>query len=127
MAENKVYRVVCQKWLESERGWGTRPDGYSLHLTDKEREQFIKEYWDRMPDQAPDEYSRDDGDPYVCEVSEAIFKKIKESRNGIRCWGTAPYPGGTDGWIPLPSTSTKLDRATIEDLNKKTTGRHGLK
>ena len=38
--------VVCQYWEESERGWGVRPDGCSLHLTEADRKQFIKEYWD---------------------------------------------------------------------------------
>jgi hypothetical protein len=38
--ENKN-EVVYQSWLESERGWGVRPDGYSLHLSLGDRKRFI--------------------------------------------------------------------------------------
>jgi hypothetical protein len=93
------YTVICQKWEESERGWGTRPDGYSLHCTEHDRLLFIQEYWDRMPDEAPDEYSRPDGTPYETEVSEALFEQIKASAHGIREFGTPPGSGGTDGWV----------------------------
>ena len=34
--------VVVQKWEESERGWGTRPDGFSLHLTEAYIQAFIE-------------------------------------------------------------------------------------
>ena len=40
----KRFQVLCQKWEESERGWGTRPDGYSLHKSDADREQYIREH-----------------------------------------------------------------------------------
>ncbi len=36
--------VVVQKWEETERGWGVRPDGFSLHLTDADRSAYIGEY-----------------------------------------------------------------------------------
>ena len=42
--------VIKQLWEESERGWGIRPDGYSLHLNNEDRKQFIKEYWALLPD-----------------------------------------------------------------------------
>ena len=29
-------KCILQIWEESERGWGTRPGGCSLHITDKE-------------------------------------------------------------------------------------------
>lgn len=88
MAVKRV--VVCQKWEESESGWGTRPDGYSLHLTEKSRVTFCKKYWSKMPEYVPDEYSREDGRPYLCEVSEKIYQDIVKSRNGIWCLGQPP-------------------------------------
>jgi len=100
MAEEKKYQVVCQKWEESERDWGTRPDGYSLHLTDNDREAYIRDYWDSMPDSVPDEYSRPDGTPYLCPVNEETWNEIKASKNGIRSFDSVPYPYGKDGWIP---------------------------
>ncbi|OGZ11738.1 MAG: hypothetical protein A3C93_02270 [Candidatus Lloydbacteria bacterium RIFCSPHIGHO2_02_FULL_54_17] len=100
----KRFQVLCQKWEESERGWGSRPDGYSLHVSEVLREQYIREYWSRMPDQAPDEYSRPDGTPYWCEVSEKTYHEILEnkySKYGLRRSGPYPGDGGTDGWVPL--------------------------
>ena len=97
---DKKHTVICQKWEESERGWGIRPDGYSLHLSEKDRKAFIKKYWTGMPDVVPNEYSRPDGTPYLCEVDEKTFKEIKAGKNGIRRFGKVPPPGGTDGWIP---------------------------
>lgn len=96
---NKTYTVLCQKWEESERGWGTRPDGYSLHLTDEARRKYIEDYWKRMPDYTPDEYSRPSGTAYWAEVSAEVFNKVKASANGVM-FGDNNYPGhgGKDGW-----------------------------
>lgn len=95
-------RAVCQKWEESERGWGTRPDGYSLHKTREDVAAYIKAYWDTMPDSAPSEYSRPDGTPYDTEVDQETYDEIAASKNGIRSWGKKTPEGGTDGWLPLP-------------------------
>jgi hypothetical protein len=100
MPEEK-HRVLCQKWLESERGWGTRPDGYSLHVNEEDCKTFVKEYWDNMPDEVPEEYSKPDGTPYWCEVDEKTYEMVKKSKNGILRFETPPGSGGTDGWIPL--------------------------
>ena len=97
--KNRKYEVIVQKWEESERGWGTRPDGFSLHLTDTDREAYIKEYWDRMPESVPEEYSRPDGTPYKAEVDAATFAKVKASKNGVRNFGRPPGSGGTNGWV----------------------------
>jgi hypothetical protein len=56
-----AYRI---NWIESERGWGTRPDGYSLHVSEAEAKRYVDEYWDGMPDDPPDEYSRPDSEPF---------------------------------------------------------------
>lgn len=93
--------VICQKWEESERGWGTRPDGYSLHLNDSDRRGFIEEYWASMPNSAPDEYSRPDGTPYEAEVEAAVYEEVEASKNGIRRLGNPPGHGGVDGWISM--------------------------
>jgi len=79
-------RMVCQPWEESERGWGTRPDGYTLHRSMEEHAKFIKLYWDAQPSgPAPDEYSRPAGKPYWCEVDKA------EVAHGESGKGTMPY------------------------------------
>ena len=99
-----THSVLCQKWEESERGWGTRPNGYSLHRSDADRVRFIEEYWAQMPDEAPNEYSRPDGTPYWCIVSKETYAKIisnKYSDYGLRFSGPYPGNGGIDGWVPL--------------------------
>lgn len=94
-------QLVCQKWEESERDWGVRPDGYSLHPSEEARERFIKGYWDRMPDEVPDEYSRPSGSPYLCEVDdEETYYSVCANPTGGRRFYTNDWPeGGTDGWL----------------------------
>jgi len=72
--------VVRVDWIESERGWGTRPDGYSLHATTKEAEHYINDYWSKMPDEVPDEYSRP-GEPRLVEVDEKTHEEVQKKRN----------------------------------------------
>jgi hypothetical protein len=56
--------VLCQRWLESERGWGVRPDGYSIHPSVEALKEFVAKYNETLPKEVPDEYSRPQGDPY---------------------------------------------------------------
>jgi hypothetical protein len=91
--------VYCQLWEESEKGWGVRPDGYSLHLTADDAKAFVEAYWKeqkkRSPE-VPDEYSRPCGEPYVTEVNRAIHQQVKDSKNGVRSFDrNAPEPLGT--------------------------------
>lgn len=76
--------LVRQDWVESERGWGVRPDGYSLHLTSGDRDAFVKDYWDTMPNEAPDEYSRPDGEPRMVTAGSEIAEEVRASKNGVR-------------------------------------------
>ncbi|NTW14539.1 MAG: hypothetical protein HGA31_05950 [Candidatus Moranbacteria bacterium] len=92
--------VIVQKWEESERGWGTRPDGFSFHLTETDRAAFVKDYWDSMPNETQEEYSRPDGEPYQIEVDDETFALLETSENGIRSYDSPPGSGGTDGWVP---------------------------
>lgn len=78
--------AICQDWEESERGWGTRPDGCSLHLTIEDRNLFVKNYWDLMPREVPDEYERPEGNPFRIEVSRKLYNQIKKSDEGLRLY-----------------------------------------
>ena len=88
----KRFPVVVQKWEETERGWGCRPDGWTMHLTEEDRAAFVKAYWDSMPDgPAPDEYTRTSGSPYIMDVDEETYKKVEASdKHGI--WGPGNMP-----------------------------------
>lgn len=96
----QTFTVVVQKWEESERGWGVRPDGYSLHIDDVQRKLYIEAYWAKMPKEAPAEYSRPSGTPYkaVVELDDAEQEKMIQE-HGVRRY-TSDYPGdeGPDGW-----------------------------
>ena len=82
-----MQQVLCQMWEESERGWGTRPDGFSLHVDQVAVNAFIKAYWAEMPDgPAPDEYSRPLGNPFLVEVDDEKYKQVIESTCGIRSY-----------------------------------------
>lgn len=76
----KMLIAYCQKWEESERGWGTRPDGYCLHKTREEVDRYIKQYWESLPNTVgvPDEYDRPYGEPYACEVDQETYDKLQE-------------------------------------------------
>lgn len=76
--------VLAQEWIESERGWGTRPDGCSLHKDMDTRNGFIKDYWSTMPDETPDEYSRPEGEPYKLVVPLDTYNQVIGGGNGIR-------------------------------------------
>lgn len=80
-----MFVLVRQEWEESERGW-TRPDGFSYHLLSEHVTQFIKAYWDDMPDETPAEYSRPCGEPKLVQVDEETYQKVQETELGLRTW-----------------------------------------
>jgi hypothetical protein len=84
--------VVCQLWEESERGWGARPDGYTLHLTEADRRAFIADYWARQPREVPDEYSRPSGMPTVLDVNDEVYGQVRAGRFGQWYSGNPPKP-----------------------------------
>ena len=102
--------VICQKWEESEAGWGTRPDGYSLHLTEEDRKAYISDYGRRLRvmfgDTAPSSYDRPNGTPYACDVDEQTYGLVAECKYGMR-FSSNDYPGdgGKDGWVPMDRKS----------------------
>jgi len=97
--------VCCQIWEESERGWGTKSDGYSLHLSLEDRDIFVKKANDDQHayfvsrglgvGQVPDEYSRTSGEPYFTTVEASVLAELQRvtmsGHNGLRVWdGPAP-------------------------------------
>ena len=91
----KGHIVVVQKWNLRESGQQDKPDGYSLHLTGKDCEAFVKA-WSKgviktrnkyhSPGYVPDIYVTTDGLPYTAEVDEATFKKFRrrKKKRGMR-------------------------------------------
>lgn len=90
--------VVLQHWEESEAGWGTRPDGVTLHLSEEHRRQYVLAYWkeehERTGGKTPSEYTREVGDPIVFDVDQETYDKLVASSDGsLRLWRSA--------WIKL--------------------------
>ena len=61
--------VYVMAWEEKESGWGVRPDGWSVHVSPDEYEDYLKRHWAlndklfelhcaRTPNSTPWEYSR---------------------------------------------------------------------
>jgi hypothetical protein len=109
--KEEIMKLWVQKWEESERGWGTRPDGYTLHATKEHVDHFLKDMRKRemegmSQNYVPESYSRPDGsDPYEWECDDQeLVSKVTKSKNGI--WGSGKNPPkpkeGTkiSGWIP---------------------------
>ena len=74
-------KVYLQYWEESERGWGVRPDGCSLHLTMEEQKKYIESIQEsRMNDkEVPYEYDRVVGDPFEVMIKDDLYDEVKNS------------------------------------------------
>jgi len=73
-------KCLFQLWEESERGWGVRPDGCSIHLDESEYRKYISSiYESRKDDHVPDEYDRIVGKNIECFISDTLYDKLVES------------------------------------------------
>jgi hypothetical protein len=80
----KPNTICFMAWEESERGWGVRPDGCSLHLSAEEADCFIDKYNAELPDEVPDIYSRPVHPRFNIRVSDALYRHVKQSGLGLR-------------------------------------------
>jgi len=72
-------KCILQIWEESERGWGVRPDGCTIHINEKIRLDYIDGvYRHRDSKDIPDEYDRPIGTPIECFVSDGLYEKISQ-------------------------------------------------
>lgn len=78
--------VYIDTWTESERGWGVRPDGCSIHLNKDDYKSYVDEYWERMPKTAPDEYSRPDDSLIPMNISDELYGELVNTKNGLRLY-----------------------------------------
>ena len=73
---SKMTVVVEVEWIEKERGWGQRPDGFSYYPSMEKAKRHIKKYWDSMPKEAPECYSSP-CDPTLVEVDPTFELLVK--------------------------------------------------
>lgn len=77
-----MQQIWAVEWTEFERGWGQRPDGWSLHSSKDDAESFIKDYNDtnNTDNNPPGIYSQ----LYLAKepsfVDEKFYKFIKEEK-----------------------------------------------
>ncbi len=93
MSEEKKERTVyVETWTEYERGWGSRPDGFTLHIDRGSHHRFVSRYNQEHNNSAevPDEYSQADGNVRLVKVSEKLYQKVLSSGNGM--WGKGNRP-----------------------------------
>jgi hypothetical protein len=103
-----IRTVLGQDWVERERGWGMRPDGFTLHLTAEARNAYIKWYnetFNNLP-YAPDEYTKAEGEAKLVQVSEKIYKKLLKHKDKHGLWGRGA------SWCPDSLVDAKYDVAT---------------
>lgn len=78
MSEHKVIR---QSWTESERGWGQKPWGDTLHLSIADMKEANRLHWAEYPDShVPDWYVRPNEDPQEVYVSRELYERLVEER-----------------------------------------------
>lgn len=75
-----------ETWTESERGWGTRPDGISIHKSKEDYQIYMEKFCKEQSSEVPDEYSRADSKLRVANISDRLYEKMTLSKNGIRIW-----------------------------------------
>jgi hypothetical protein len=73
-------KVILQLWEESERGWGVRPDGCSLHTDLIERDGYLKSIYDDRGEEVPYEYDRIVGGSIYAFVDDDLFKSLSEEK-----------------------------------------------
>jgi hypothetical protein len=87
----KHYVAYLQTWTESERGWGQRPDGHSLHKSPEDAKAYIKRFEDDQKalngPGVPDEYSFAEGRPTLVKITKAAADAL-EKKGDLRFWHT---------------------------------------
>jgi len=90
--------VIVQQWTETEQGWGSRPDGISVHFSEEQRIAYIKEYQDNLnkfwKGKVPREYSYPDGGAIQMkivqkEATEEILALVLRGTS-FRYWKNSP-------------------------------------
>ena len=74
-------KVILQLWEESERGFGTRPDGCSIHIDSDNRNNYIKSIYDSRKDEVPNIYDKIIGSELEAFIDDDLFKKLNEEKS----------------------------------------------
>jgi hypothetical protein len=115
--------IVVQKWEESERDWGIRPDGWTMYLNMEVHAAYMEKFnAERQAEYqrtkvVPDEYTRPSGSAYAMDVDQETYDKLAATE-GQSMWGEGNMPPtgkqGPNGWKTVEKQPPKLDRAALE-------------
>lgn len=89
--KHAIFAVYAIYWEESERGWGTRPDGASFHCSVAEGQAYLKQCEDaerkRNPSgEVPDEYDRPVNTvPTLVRVKKDFYDRVMQEKT-VRVW-----------------------------------------
>lgn len=95
--------VIVQNWMELERGWGTRPDGFTVHASVEARNTHAQWYHATFNASAvvPDEYTTTSGDAFPVDADDAVAAAIAAAPNGV--------VNGNGTWWPVGKRLTIAD------------------
>jgi hypothetical protein len=124
---SKIFPIVIDTWTEHERGWGSRPDGMSLHLSTADHKAFVDAFnkkHNNLPS-APDEYTTADNHPKVVDVPESLYKRLVDlkAKGETGMWapsreGEKLILAGKDPFDPAPLQSFKVV-VTVTETSEK--------
>jgi hypothetical protein len=77
--------AVYVSWTESERGWGMRPDGCSIHLSMDEWARYFREWNASQPKEVPAEYTAP-GTPKPIDISDEQLIDTLKKKKSLRFW-----------------------------------------
>lgn len=116
-----TYTLYFMDWLETEAGWGIRPDGYSLHMTVEGYKAWLDAYWareteynrkanteaGRPPGAVPAEYSRPSWDaPKLVRVPKKVYEQVKE-KGDVRGYERGVHMDASQTLVGLTDLNTK--------------------
>ena len=72
-------KVFLQFWEESEKGWGVRPDGCSLHINVQNHKEYLCNiYKDRDTNNIPNIYDKIVGDLIIVSVKKDLYELVEK-------------------------------------------------
>jgi hypothetical protein len=74
-------KVVLQLWEESEKGFGTRPDGCSIHIDLYNRNNYIRYIYGSRGDIVPETYDKIIGSELEAFIDDELFKKLNVEKS----------------------------------------------
>lgn len=76
------YSAILVGWIESERGWGIRSNGYSVHISEDVCEEYKKKHIDEtiklFGREAPEIYTRPLSKSKKILIDEDLFAQLRE-------------------------------------------------